>query len=102
MNKRIMKCLLTALVLAAGTGIAWAEEEGEKVVPVELYACKYNDTMGPADLEKVIGKWTSWADEQGMENYAAWTLTPWPTSARITIVSVPVVVTRSMANCLES
>lgn len=77
MNKRIVKCLFTALVLAVGMGIAWAEEEGGKVVPVELYACKYNDTMGPADLEKVIGKWTSWADEQGMENYAAWTLTPW-------------------------
>lgn len=68
---------MTALVVAAGTGIAWADADGGKVVPVELFACKYNDGMGPADLEKATGKWTSWADKNGMDNYAAWTLTPW-------------------------
>ena len=57
---------MTALVMAAGTGIAWAEEDSGKVVPVEMYACTYNDGMGPADLDKVIGKWTSWADKQGL------------------------------------
>lgn len=77
MTKRIMTCLLTALVVAGGTGIAWAEEDSGKVIPVEMYACKYNDGMGPGDLEKAIGNWTSWADAQGLDNYAAWTLTPW-------------------------
>ncbi len=77
MYKKIMTCFTTALVLAAGTGIAWAEEDGAKVIPVEMYACTYNDGMGPGDLDKVIASWTAWADAQGMDDYAAWTLTPW-------------------------
>jgi len=77
MNKKIMTYLMTTLVIAAGTGIALADDDSGKVVPVELYACKYNDGMGPGDLEKVIGKWTVWADKNGLDNYAAWTLTPW-------------------------
>jgi len=45
---------MTAVVLAAGTGIAWAEEDGAKVIPVEMYACKYNDGMGPEALQLMV------------------------------------------------
>ena len=46
MNKKVMTCLMTALVTAGGTGLAWAEEDNEIVIPVEMYACTYNDGMG--------------------------------------------------------
>lgn len=47
------------------------------VIPVELFACSYNDRKGPADLEKVIARWSTWADNNAVSTYAAWTLTPY-------------------------
>ena len=47
-----------------------------KIIPVEMYVCKYNEGQGPGDLEEVITKWSAWAYELGVADYAAWTLTP--------------------------
>lgn len=47
------------------------------VIPVELYTCSYNAKKGPADLEKVIARWSAWADRNAVSSYAAWTLTPY-------------------------
>lgn len=65
-------------LLAAGMafGQVSAESMG-KVLPVHLYACSYNDGQGPADLDKVITRWSKYADDTGLEGYAAWTLTPY-------------------------
>ena len=49
----------------------------EFVIPVELFACSYNDGKGSADLDKVIDKWNAWTDKNGIDDYAAWTLTPY-------------------------
>jgi hypothetical protein len=78
-----MRKFLTVLVsgglfLSAGIGIA-DEHEGEAdeanvATPVEMFACKYNEGKGPADLDAATKKWNAWADKQGIDDYAAWTL----------------------------
>ena len=77
--KRILIMLATgSFVLAAGCskGVAQNEEEApDPAVPVELYACTYNEGMGPADLDAVTAKWNAWADDRGLNDYTAWTLT---------------------------
>jgi hypothetical protein len=55
-----------------------AEDEAavsDPAVPVELYGCKYNEGMGSSDLDKVVATWNDWADDHGMDDYTAWTLT---------------------------
>ena len=47
------------------------------VIPVELFTCTYNDQKGPGDLDQVVDKWNAWADKEGLDDYAAWTLTPY-------------------------
>jgi hypothetical protein len=42
-----------------------------------MYVCSYNNRKGPEDLDKVIDKWTTWADARKVDDYAAWTLTPY-------------------------
>jgi len=81
-----MKRLITALVscglmLSAGIGIA-DEHEGEAdeanvATPVEMFACKYNEGKGPADLDAATKKWNAWADKSGVDDYSAWTLVPY-------------------------
>lgn len=80
--KRILISLLSGGLLLS-TGIVVADSHGESAdgpdpaTPVELYACKYNDGKGPADLDKVVEKWNAWADEQGLQDYSGWTLVPY-------------------------
>ena len=79
-----MKRTLTLSVLAGslcllGSIAAQAEEHESTLhaVPVELWACSYNEGKGPSDLDAAVDKWNAWADAQGMDDYAAWTLTPY-------------------------
>lgn len=84
-----MKKFLTLLVsggllLSLGIGIA-DEHEGEAAepnvaTPVEMFACKYNDGKGPADLDAATKKFNSWADKKGIDDYSAWTLVPYYSS----------------------
>jgi hypothetical protein len=81
-----MKRLVTALVscslmLSCGVGIA-DEHEGEAdeanvATPVEMFACKYNEGKGPADLDAATKNWNAWADKNGVDDYSAWTLVPY-------------------------
>ena len=77
MNKILFSGLITSLVFLAGSGTVSAQDDGMLVIPVELYACSYNDGKGPDDLDIVIDKWNEWADTSGIDDYAAWTLTPY-------------------------
>jgi len=77
MKITLISSFLAGLVLLAGPGAVSAQDDAMRVIPVELFACSYNDKKGPDDLDKVIDKWNSWADKTGMEDYAAWTLTPY-------------------------
>jgi len=68
---------VACLLLAAGSGLAQVSNEGMgKVLPVELYICKFNEGQGMAELNDVIARWSKYADDSGMKDYAAWTLTP--------------------------
>ncbi|MCW8925329.1 MAG: hypothetical protein OQJ84_03655 [Xanthomonadales bacterium] len=78
MTKNLISSLTTGLLLLAGSSAVLAEDEVSfKVVPVEMFACSYNEGKGPADLDKATAKWNAWADGQGLDSYAAWTLTPY-------------------------
>lgn len=72
-----MSLLIAGLVFATGSGTAVAQDDNFKVVPVELWACTYNDGKDAGDLDDVIEKWSEWADDRGVDDYAVWTLTPY-------------------------
>ena len=77
-----MKRILTVSAAAAllfGMAPALAdnhEQEARRFVPVETFTCNYRAGKGPADLDKVIGNWNEWMDDNGAEDYFAMTLTP--------------------------
>jgi hypothetical protein len=75
--KIVISSFLASILLLAGSCIAVAQDDGMLIIPVELFACTYNDGKGPGDLDKVIARWNKWADKQGVDDYAAWTLTPY-------------------------
>ncbi len=39
--------------------------------------CTFNDRQGPDNLDRVVDKWNEWADRNAVDDYAAWTLTPY-------------------------
>ncbi len=77
MKKTLIVSVITGLLLLAGSGAALSQDNSFKVIPVELYACTYNDGKNSGDLDKVVKKWNKWADDRGVDDYAAWTLTPY-------------------------
>ncbi len=78
MKSALFSSFVTGLLLLAGTSTVLAQdEESLKVIPVHLYTCNYNENKGPADLDIATEKWNAWADSQGLDDYAAWTLTPY-------------------------
>lgn len=79
MNRiRIIMCSAVAgLLLTAAPGLAQVSADGMgKVVPVELYACKFQEGKNDVDLAAVIEQWNKFADDSDMDDYAAWLLTP--------------------------
>ncbi len=66
------------LCVCGGYGPVFADEhmQTDSAVPVEIYACRYADGKGPADLDAVVRNWNKWADQQKLTEYTAWTLTP--------------------------
>ena len=83
MKKTMLTLATSGLVLASGFNIAVAQDDDDDggAVPVEIYTCKYADGMGPADLDAVIEKWNAWSDEQEVNDYSAWILTPFYASS---------------------
>ncbi|MDH3612682.1 MAG: hypothetical protein OES10_05310 [Gammaproteobacteria bacterium] len=78
--KRFLTMLATgSLILAFGFSTGFAQEEEDQsdpATPIEIYACKYNEGMGPADLDAAAAKWNAWADKRELNSYSAWTLVP--------------------------
>lgn len=79
MNKKITTALLAIPIVLSGLTNAIAQEEDEPpyVVPVDTFTCSYKDGKGPADMDKATAAWNAWADEKGVDNYAAVVLTPY-------------------------
>lgn len=66
--------------LALGVGGVFAQDQEEfqlpsKILPVDIFVCNYNDGQGPADLDKAAASWSTYMDQNNIDNYAAWTLT---------------------------
>jgi len=77
MKKILISTFFTSLVVLAGSGAVSAQDDGMLIIPVELFTCTYNSRQESDDLDKVIDKWNAWADRNGTDDYAAWTLTPY-------------------------
>jgi hypothetical protein len=79
MRKLITLVCAGGLTLGMGGAIAQDDEPqlelASKIVPVEIYACRYNDGQGPSDLDDAVDSWTAYMDENAVDSYAAWTLT---------------------------
>ena len=69
--------MVAILAIGSGTAIAEHHEDGFKVIPVDLYACRYNENKGPKDLDAYAAKFNAWADAKGMNDISVWTLTPY-------------------------
>ena len=79
MNKKVVSSFAVVPLLLVGWGAAIAQDEEEKppyVVPVDTFTCTYNDGKGPKDLDKVVAAWNAHLDEEGVDDYAAMTVTP--------------------------
>ena len=81
-----MKRILTIASTLLAVSVAWtqsavAQDAPPKAVPVEFFACNFQDGKGMADLGKVIEKFKAYADQNDV-GYTAWTLTPQFTNDR--------------------
>jgi len=81
MKKFLLTLLTGGLVFATGINTAIAQDDDDSASPLEIYTCSYADGKGAADLDKVVAKWNKWADDQGMTDYSAWTMTPFFSSS---------------------
>ena len=79
MNRTLVTLFAMVAILAIGSGTAIAEhhEDGFKVIPVDMYACKYNEKKGPKDLDAYAARFDAWADAKGLNDLSVWTLTPY-------------------------
>jgi hypothetical protein len=78
MNRFMLMLATGGLVFAGGLNTAVAQDDDDDgAAPVEIYTCDYADGKGAADLDKVVANWNGWADDHGMADYSAWTLTPY-------------------------
>lgn len=77
-NFKSLACsAIAGLVFFSAPGFAQVSADGMgKIVPVEMYACKFNEGKGRSDLAMVIEQWNEFADDSDMDDYAAWLLTP--------------------------
>lgn len=75
MRKILTVAVSTTMFLFVGSVVAQDDEE-LTWVPVEAYACNFNDGKGPADLAAVVAEWNEWMDDEGQTEYFAITL--WP------------------------
>lgn len=72
--------LLAASAMAATMLAAPVSADDHMSAPswgkVETIACQYNDGKSLVDLMGVVSKWNSWSNDQDLNNYFAWVLTP--------------------------
>ena len=75
--KTVICWAVASLLLSATPGFAQVSAEGMgKVLPVELYACNFQQGKDDTDLSKVIERWNKFADDNDMDDYSAWLLRP--------------------------
>jgi hypothetical protein len=80
MNRILLTLVTGGLVIAFSLNTAIAQDDDDSAAAVEIYTCSYADEKGTADLDKVVANWNKWADDKGMADYSAWTMTPYYSS----------------------
>jgi hypothetical protein len=74
-NKNAASLVAIAGLLFAGSAVAQVSADGlGKVIPVELFACTFNDGQDASDFDKVTERWNKFMDDNAIDNYAAWIL----------------------------
>ena len=78
MRKLLLSTAAAILVPFVGAGVATAQDEGgpPNFVPVELYACSYNDGKDQDDFDGALEKMTDWMEDNPAEPYAAFRMCP--------------------------
>ena len=66
------------LLIGSGPVIADNHDEysDDGIIPVEIFACNFEDGKGPDDLMAVTAKWNEWMDEEEATDYFAALLYP--------------------------
>lgn len=81
MKKTLIVFATGGLIFSFMTGTVLADshtdDELEPASPIEMFACRYNEGKGPADLDKAVDGWNAWADRHNLSDYSAWTLVPY-------------------------
>lgn len=78
--KRFTVLLIGSLVMLMGIQSASAQQ-APNWAPIEFYGCNFVDGSDMSDLDRVIGTWNSWMDDNGYDTYGAFVLTPHFTAA---------------------
>ena len=73
--KKKLAVIVTAVVVATLGSVNASAQEGVVFIPVDIFACTYNEGKGPADLDAVNVTWNAYMDDQKSDDYAAWTMT---------------------------
>ncbi len=77
MKRLLITLAASGFVLAAGfINVVAQEDDDDGAAAVEIYAGSFAEGKGMADLDPLIGEWNDWADDNGLDDYSAWTLTP--------------------------
>ncbi|KAA1187650.1 hypothetical protein F0M18_19800 [Pseudohalioglobus sediminis] len=74
MNKTLVS-ILTFLVAATCGVSVHAQQSGPRAAPVDFRACDYQSGKGAKDLQKVVERFRTYANENKF-NYAAWIMVP--------------------------
>ena len=78
MKKKLYLLAVSTLTALLGTSAVFGQGSPPwKIVPVEIYACQFNERQDADDLDDWIARWNRWADSNNVDYYAAWTLTPY-------------------------
>jgi hypothetical protein len=72
LHTAVLSVLAMSVTCVAGVQAADAPV---KAVPLELFACSWQEGKGMKDLQKVNSKFTKWAKKHE-PGYSAWTITP--------------------------
>ena len=76
MKKSLVSIVTAGLVFAIGSGTASAQDGPPRIIPVDIFACSYNEGQGPADLDSAAADWNEFVDDSKQTDaYSAWTLT---------------------------
>lgn len=74
-----MAAMSAACTLFAFASMAQDSQEPvelvSKIIPAEIWTCRYNDGQGPSDLDAAVDAWSGYMDDNDVDDYAAWTLT---------------------------